>query len=203
MTDPTLSPGSVTRLLEAARHGDADAFDALFPLVYEELRALARQQRRRWRGDLTMNATAMVHEAYVRLVHHPTAVPGSRAHFYAVAAKAMRDILCNYARHRRSLKRGAGAEHVPLDEDLVASPIEIPNEIIEELSSLDEALRRLERVHPRQGRVVECRFFGGMSIDETAAALSISAATVKRDWTMARAWLYREVREGGPPGARR
>ncbi|HSG49216.1 MAG TPA: sigma-70 family RNA polymerase sigma factor [Longimicrobiales bacterium] len=201
MTDYPPSAGSVTRLLHAARHGDAQALDDLFHLVYEELRSLARGQRRRWQGDLTMNATAIVHEAYIRLVRHPAAVPESRAHFFAVAAKAMRDILCNYSRDRRSLKRGGGAQHVLLDEALEGSPFEVPPAMMEELSALDDALRRLERVDPRQSRVVECRFFGGMSVSDTAAALGISEATVKRDWTMARAWLYREIREVGaePP----
>lgn len=193
MTDRPPGQASITGLLQAAQRGDREALNALFPLVYEELRSLARSQRRRWHGDLTLNATALVHEAYIKLVDPRGTVPGSRDHFFAVAAKAMRHILCNYARERQRLKRGGGADHVTIDETVNALPIVVSDEKALELSALDEALQRLEQVSERQSRVVECRFFGGMSIEETASALGSSPATVKRDWTMARAWLYREI----------
>lgn len=195
MTDRPPAQASITGLLQAAQRGDREALDALFPLVYDELRSLARSQRRRWRGNLTLNATALVHEAYIKLVDPRGTVPGSRDHFFAVAAKAMRHILCNYARDRGRLKRGGGVEHVPIDEKLNALPIDVSEEEAFELSALDQALRRLEQVSERQSRIVECRFFGGLSIEETGSALGLSPATVKRDWTMARAWLYREIRK--------
>jgi RNA polymerase sigma factor (TIGR02999 family) len=143
-----------------------------------------------------MNATAIVHEAYLKLVEAGAIPSESRGHFFAVAAKAMRHVLCNYTRDRKRLKRGGGAPHVPIDAELEAISLELPNEHAHELAGLDQALRRLEQTNERQGRVVECRFFGGMSIEETASALGLSPATVKRDWAMARAWLYREMKEG-------
>jgi RNA polymerase sigma factor (TIGR02999 family) len=193
MPDATPPEADITRLLQAARGGDRQALDELFPLVYEELRVLARNQRRRWHGDFTMNATAIVHEAYLKLVDQDAIASESRGHFFAVAAKAMRHILCNYARDRQRLKRGGGVEHVSIEDGLDAMPPEIPDEHADELSALDAALRRLEKASDRRSQVVECRFFGGMSIEETASALGLSPATVKRDWAMARAWLYREM----------
>lgn len=194
MTDPT-PPSTVTRLLQAVQRGDREALNALFPLVYEELLVMARSQRRRWHGDLTLNATAIVHEAYIKLVDQNALIPESRGHFFAVAAKAMRHILCNYARDRQRLKRGGSIEHVTIDDEFDALPIDVSDEAADELAGLDEALKRLEQVNERQGQVVECRFFAGLSIEETAAALGLSPATVKRDWTVARAWLYREIQK--------
>lgn len=196
MTDRTPPRASITELLQAVQRGETGALDELFPLVYEELRSLARSQRRRWHGDLTLNATALVHEAYIKLVDRRAIVPESRGHFFAVAAKAMRHILCNYARDRRRLKRGGGAAHVPIEETASGLPIDVPDEHVLELTALDDALRQLERLDARQSRIVECRFFGGLTIEETATALGLSPATVKREWTMARAWLYREMQEG-------
>ena len=195
MTDGTPSQASITGLLQAVRAGDPEALNALLPLVYEELHSLALIQRRRWHGNLTLNATALVHEAYIKLVNRGGIVPESRGHFFAVAATAMRHILCNYARDRQRLKRGGGVEHVPNDEALDALPIDVSDQQVDELSALDEALQRLEKLSARQSRIVECRFFGGLSIEDTAAALGVSPATVKRDWTMARAWLHREIRK--------
>ncbi len=195
MTDRKPSQASITALLQAVGKGDREALDALFPLVYEELRSLARSQRRRWHGNLTLTATALVHEAYVKLADQGGFVPENRGHFFAVAAKAMRHILCNYARDRGRLKRGGGAEHVPIDQAMDAVPIGVSEEQAAELSALDEVLRQLEQIDPRQGRIVECRFFAGLSIEDTALALGISPATVKREWTMARAWLYREMQK--------
>src|SRR5262245_25749692 len=193
LIDPTPRE-SITQLLHAAQSGDRTSHEALFPLVYKELHALASAQRRRWHGDLTLNATALVHEAYIKLVDQTGMAAESRGHFFAVAAKAMRHILCNYARDRQRLKRGGGAQHVTLDVALDAIPAAAWEEQADQLAALDDALHQLSEVSERQSRIVECRFFGGMSIEETAAALDLSPATVKRDWTMARAWLYRELR---------
>lgn len=190
MTANIKTDASVTGLLIALQRGERDALDELFPLVYDELRALAQKQRMRWRGDLTMNATSLVHEAYLKLVDHKGAVPESRHHFNLIAARAMRHILCNYARDRARLKRGGASPHVSIDpatSDVLSAPA------IEDLGALDDALDRLQRISERQARVVECRFFAGMSIEETAGALGISTATVKRDWAVARAWLFLEI----------
>lgn len=171
--------------------------DELLPLIYGELRMLARLQRRRWRGDYTLDTTALVHEAYLKLVDQKRVDARTRTHFLAVAAKAMRHILCNYARDRRRLKRGGGLHHVPLEEietiETIPGQVTFSVEQANVLIALDEALCRLEAIDKRQSDVVECRFFGAMSIDNTAAALGISAATAKRAWSMARAWLYREL----------
>lgn len=193
MSDPAPPPEAIRALLAAVQRGDRGALDALFPLVYEELRALAMAQRRRWHGDLTLSTTAIVHEAYIKLADQTNLVPESREHFFAVAAKAMRHILCNYARDKQRLKRGGAAQHVPLEEAMDAVPGDVWAERAGELEALDEALRRLEGISARQSRIVECRFFAGMTIEETAAILRLSPATVKREWTMARAWLYREI----------
>jgi len=184
----------ITRLLGSARAGDAEALNELFPLVYDQLRELARGQRRRWHGDLTLNATALVHEAYAKLMDQGAVPSESREHFFAVAARVMRHVLCNYARDRGRLKRGGSAPHVTIDDSLHAPDVIGPE--ADDLIALDGALVRLEAVSERQARVVECRFFAGLSIDETASALGVSPATVKRDWTLAKAWLYRAVREG-------
>ena len=184
----------VTQLLALLPDGDVAAMDELFALLYDELRAIAHRQRRRWQGDDTLQTTALVHEAFLKLVDQDRIAAESRAHFLGVAARAMRHILCNYARDQRAQKRGGGVVHVVLDEskgNAVSS--NVPSEPMGVLISLDEALRRLERVDPRQSKVVECRFFGGLTIDETAGALGVSQRTVKRDWAMAQAWLHREM----------
>jgi RNA polymerase sigma factor (TIGR02999 family) len=188
------SQASITALLEAIAGGDRAAYDALLPLVYDELTVLAHRQRQVWHGDFTLNTTALVHEAYLKLVEQ-TRLPGeSRAHFFAVAAKAMRHILCNYARDRRRKKRGGDVRHVPLNPgDELSVGLDLTDDQSDTLAALDDALHRLEAVAERQARVVECRFFGGLSVDETSAALGISPRTVKRDWSFAQAWLRREV----------
>ena len=188
---------TVTRLLEAARDGAPDALDALFPVVYDELRALAHRKRQHWRGDYTLNTTALVHEAYLKLVDQSQAAWTSRAHFFAVAARAMRHIQINYAKYRRRKKRGGDVPKVSLDElsRLFAHETPMTEDNAEALVALDDALTRLEAVNARQSRIVECRFFGGMTIDETAAALSVSPATVKRGWAMAQAWLHRALHD--------
>jgi RNA polymerase sigma factor (TIGR02999 family) len=185
----------VSALIDALAAGDRDALNPLFPLVYEQLRALAHRQRRQWDGDLTLNTTALVHEAYLKLSHQRELPAESRAHFLGIASKAMRHILCNYARDRRRRKRGGGEVHVPLEAADAGGwgSIELSDDQADRLAGLDEALRRFESIAARQCRVVECRFFGGMSVEETAAALGVSPRSVKRDWAFARAWLLREM----------
>ena len=184
----------VTRLVAELPDGDAAAVDELFALLYGELRAIAHRQRRRWRGDDTLQTTALVHEAFLKLVDQDRVAAESRVHFLAIAARAMRHILCNYARDRRAQKRGGAIEHVEIEESKNnAAASNSSSEPMEVLVRLDEAVRRLEQVDLRQSRVVECRFFGGLTIEETAAALGVSPRTVKRDWTIAQAWLHREM----------
>lgn len=188
------SPGTVTRLLADFERGDTAAFEALFPIVYDELRHIARRQRGRWNGDTTLDTTALVHEAYLKLTGAEQIGAQSRVHFLRIASRAMRQILCNYARDRRSAKRGGAAPHVPLD--LLAesgTPLSASDDQSGTLTELDEALSRLEKIDARLSEVVECRFFGGLTIEDTATALGISPATVKREWALARAWLFREL----------
>jgi RNA polymerase sigma factor (TIGR02999 family) len=180
--------------LEAVEHGDAAALAALFSLVYRELRVLARQQRRRWHGDITLDTTALVHEVYLKLVGQHQPASRSRAHFFAIAAKAMRHILCNYARARSRKKRGGRVPHVRLEPGHeVVGQLQLTDDQTERLTALDDALRTFAPIAERQAQVVECRFFGGMSIEDTATALGVSARTVQRDWIFARAWLRREM----------
>lgn len=197
MVGSTRTQQTVTRLLEELGTGEPDAVDKLFAILYDELKELAGRQRARWRGNHTLNTTALVHEAYVRLVGQSRIEVEGRAHFRALAARAMRHILCDYARDATAQKRGGNLEQLPFDE-LRAIPDEAGFSEAQSytLLTLDDALRRLERIDPRQSNVVECRFFGGLTIEETATALAISPRTVKRDWAMAQAWLHREM---GPP----
>lgn len=174
--------------------GDPAAMSALFAVVYDELRVLAKRQRRAWDGNETLGTTALVHEAYLKLAQQPQVLAVSRGQFFALAAHVMRHILSNYARDRSAKKRGAGAPVLPLDEILELAPDGLGAERTDVLIALDDALTRLEALNSRQGRVVECRFYGGMSIPETATALDISPATVKREWALAQVWLYRELR---------
>jgi RNA polymerase sigma factor (TIGR02999 family) len=185
----------VAAVLQSLARGDREAIDALFPLVYDELSRLAHRQRQHWRGDLTLNTTALVHEAYLKLAGQQRIPTESRAHFLGVAAKAMRHILCNYARDRRRHKRGGGLPHMALEpgSEPETADLGLSADQTDTLAALDEALRRFEQVAPRQSRVVECRFFGGLSVADTAAALGVSPRSVKRDWSFARAWLRREM----------
>ena len=179
-------------MLEALVDGDRSAMARLLPIVYDELRGLAHKQLFNERRDHTFNTTDLVHEAYLKLVKLDRIRWQNRAHFFAIAAQAMRNILVNYAVKRKAQKRGGGQDRIPLDEALVMS-----EQRAEALLALDEALTRLQAFSERQHRIVECRFFGGLNIEETAEALDISPATVKRDWNVARAWLNREMREAG------
>jgi RNA polymerase sigma factor (TIGR02999 family) len=185
---------SVTNLLRELQGGNTAALSGLFPLIYEELRVLAHRQRQRWHGDLTLNTTALVHEAYLKLVDQKRLAPESRTHFLSVASKAMRHILCNYARDRLRKKRGGDLRRLSLtDIETIPEPIVLSAEQAETTLAVDRALRHLEKADKRLSEIVECRFFGSMSIEDTAAALGLSPATVKRRWTLARAWLFREM----------
>jgi len=181
----------VTRALVDLSAGDRSALDRLLPLVYEQLRQMAARELRRERADHTLSPTALVHEAYLKLVQLKEISWEGRAHFFGACAQAMRRILISYARMKKANKRGAGTAHVPLDNVMVAAESR-PHDLV----ALDEALTRLEALDARQARVVECRFFAGMSVEETAAALEVSPATVKRDWTVARAFLNQELGRG-------
>lgn len=186
--------GTVTRLLAEVESGNKAAMSALFSAVYEELRATAHKQRRRWSGDSTIGTTALVHEAYLRVVDRNRIGARTREHFLRIAAMAMRQILSNYARERVAAKRGGAARKLSLDDfPEGAPPVVFSDDQSELLMALDDALSRLEAVDRRLSDVVECRFFGGLSVDDTAAVLEVSPATVKRDWTLARAWLFREI----------
>lgn len=184
--------GTVTRLLAQLEGGNEAALEELFPIVYDELRSIARRHRRGWDGDTTIGTTALVHEAYLKLTGVEQVRATSRLHFLRVASRAMRQILSNYARDRRAMKRGGDVAHVPLEfagEDVMdAGQVDMDT-----VASLEEALTKLETVDQRLSEVVECRFYGGMSIEDTASALDVSPATVKRDWALAKAWLYREL----------
>ena len=185
---------TVALLLERLRGGDREAVDQLVAMLYDELKELAARQRRRWRGNYTLNTTALVHEAYVKLLGQSRIEVESRAHFHALAARAMRHILCDYARERSARKRGGDVERLPLDElGALPDPAALSERQSDTLVALDEALGRLEAIDPRQSKVVECRFFGGLTIEETATAVGVSPRTVKRDWAMAQAWLHREM----------
>jgi len=181
-----------TELLLSLRDGNQGALDELVPLVYDELRAIARRKLRHERHGHTLNSAALVNEAYLKLVELDRMEWQSRAHFLGIAARVMRNILVNHALHRKRLKRGGGAPLAPLEEaSNLAS--ELPARESERILALDAALEKLAAMNPRHVRVVECRFFGGMTIEETATALGVSGATVERDWALLRVWLGREL----------
>jgi RNA polymerase sigma factor (TIGR02999 family) len=186
---PLSSKAEITQLLVAYGQGDAEALDRLLPAVYTELRRIAGYRMRRERADHTFGPTALVHEAYLRLADQQQISWNDRAHFFAIASRLMRQILIDYARKHTAEKRGGGAPHTLLDDKQIAI-----DERADELIALDDALDRLGSFDKRLAQVVECRFFGGMTIEETAAVLDVSTMTVKRDWNKAKAWLYRELR---------
>lgn len=190
-------PGpDVTGLLQAWRAGDNCALEALVPLLEKELRRIARHHMAAQRPDHTLQTTALVNEAYLRLIDVKRASWHDRSHFLAACSQIMRHILVDHARGRQAAKRGGGACMVPLEEAWVVSP-----EPGTDLVALDEALDALTKNDPRKAKVVELRFFGGLSVEETAAVLDISAESVMRDWRLARAWLARELSKGEPHGA--
>lgn len=180
----------LTVMLRLAQEGNREAVDRIFSAVYEQLHGLARAQRKRWDGNHTLNTTVLVHEAYLKLVDQERAEWKDRSHFFAVAAMAMRQILVNYARRAKASRRGGGTRPIPLEEGIIMEE-DVANEIL----VLNESLDQLARRSSRQAKIVELRFFVGLTTDETAAALGISPATVKRDWQLASAWLKREIQE--------
>jgi len=182
------SPGEITRLLAEIKSGNRDAESRLIPLVYNELRRLASHYMRRENPGHTLQATALVHEAYLRLTQQKEVNWQNRAHFYGVAASLMRRILIDHARERLAKKRGGSREKVSLDAAIVVSPY--PSA---QLLAVEEALQRLAVRDPRQGRIVELRFYGGLTEEEAAEVLAVSVRTVKRDWKVAKAWLYQEI----------
>ena len=191
--------GEITRLLQDWRAGDREALDALLPIVYKELRQLAHYQLRRERPDHTLQSAALVNEVYVRLVGlHPPQWE-SRSHFFAIAAQQMRQILVDYARRHRAGKRGGGDQTISLEDTATLSP-QKKKDI--DVVALDDALNALAQVDARKAQVVELRFFGGLNFDDTAEVLKVSAVTVARDWTTARAWLHREMNRENSHGCR-
>ncbi|ARA93585.1 MAG: sigma-70 family RNA polymerase sigma factor [Bacteroidetes bacterium] len=185
----------VTQLLLQMSDGDREALNRLMPLVYDELRVLARHKLRYERADHTFDTAALVHEAYLKLVDQRRVQWQNRSHFFAIAARSMRRILVNYAARHRAQKRGGGRPDRPLDE---VPPAAVSTTSAEELIELDDLLRRLAVFNERGSLVVEYRFFGGMTYEEIAEVLGVSPATVRRSWSAARAWLQREVRHGLP-----
>lgn len=195
---PTISTQEVTQLLADWGRGDRSAFDKLYPLVHDELRRIARRQMSQERPGHTLQATALVNEAYLKLAGQDGLEWHNRAHFYAVCAKVMRHILIDHARSHARDKRGGGVVQVSLDEVAIAF-----EERAEELVALDEALASLEQMDPRKGEIVQLRYFGGLSIEETAEVLDVSPRTVRREWRRAKAWLYRMISEGKADETRR
>jgi RNA polymerase sigma factor (TIGR02999 family) len=180
----------INRLLADWGHGNEEAREALIPLVYDELRRLARRRLWRERPDHTLQSAGLVNEAYLRLARQDAAQWQNRAHFFGVAAQMMRHILVDHARNRLAAKRGAGAPRLSLDPEIA-----VPQKPEVDLVALDDALNKLAGLDPQQSRLIELRFFGGLSIEETAVVLGISPATVKREWATARAWLQRELKK--------
>jgi len=196
------SDHSVTELLDNLREGQGEVLDDLYERVYSDLRQRAHRQRQRWKGDPSLQTTALAHEAYFKLVDQEERSWENRSHFFAVSAQAMRHILIDQARQKTAEKRGGQASPLSLEElkEKLGRDVAMTAEDAEAFVVLGEAPDRLEDENPRAARGVECRFFGGMTIEETAEALDVSTATVSRDWKQAKAWLYREmkrIRGGG------
>ena len=189
----TTTPEELSRLLRAWSDGDQNAFEKLMPMVYDELHRMAKRHMGREGRGHTLQTTALIHEAYLRLVDQKGTCWESRAHFFAVAARAMRHILVDYARARRAAKRGGENLVVSLNEALIA-----PGERAAELVALDDALASLSAIDRRKSQVVELRYFGGLSVEETAEVLQVSPVTVARDWRLARTWLLREISHSQP-----
>lgn len=187
------SSNQVTQLLVRWRGGDREALEELMPLVYEELRRLAHHYLRQERADHTLQSTALVHEAYLRLAGQNPPEWQNRAHFFGIAAHVMRQILVEYARGRNAAKRGGNACRLTLDET-----VELPQQLDVDVVALDKALTELSEFDAQQSRIVELRFFAGLTIEDTSEVLGVSPATVKRDWVTARAWLYRAMTGEAP-----
>lgn len=187
MSPPTRD---VTQMLVDWRNGDQEALAKLIPIVYGELRRLARSYLRRERPGHTLQPTALVHEVYLRLVAQPDLHCQNRAHFFGIAANLMRRILVEHARSHHAAKRGSGGRKLSLDQ-----VIDVPQQRDVDLVALDDALTSLAAIDPQQSRIIELRFFGGLTIDETAEVLGVSPAVVNYEWSLARAWLYRETRK--------
>jgi RNA polymerase sigma-70 factor, ECF subfamily len=191
MDGETPPPAEITRMLHEWQAGSRDALDRLMPIVYNELRVIAsRQLAREWRHD-RLQTTAVVNEAYLKLFGQRAVDWQNRSHFFAIAAQLMRRILVDHARRELREKHGGGFVHVELNDAYVKA-VDTPIDLVDALA-LDSALQKLEQLDPDQGRIVELRFFGGLTVEETAAALNISEATVKREWALAKGWLYREL----------
>jgi RNA polymerase sigma factor (TIGR02999 family) len=188
MDEPSVSPNRVTQLLQQWSHGDNAVLTELTPLVYEELHRLAHHYMERQRPNHTLQTTALVNEVYLRLADQTNPTWQSRAHFFAVAARAMRQILVSYARSTRAQKRGGGGARIELNEAAIISP-----EQSKEIVDLHEALERLATLDSRKARVVELKFFGGLNYDEIAEVLNIARVTARRDWEFAKVWLYTEL----------
>jgi RNA polymerase sigma factor (TIGR02999 family) len=194
--------GEVTRLLLRWRAGDESAFAALLPLVYEELRSMARRHLSRERGAHTLQRTALVHEAFLRMVDQTQVDWRGRSQFYGIASQMMRRVLVDHARRRGAAKRGGNPARVDIEQVLAAEEagdVSLPSHDEVDFEAVHQALERLERLDPDQGRLVELRFFGGLSIPEAAEVMGISPATAKREWAVARAFLQRELAAGPPP----
>ena len=190
MRDPSCSPHEITQLLAEWSNGNQTVLDKLYPLVYDELHKMAQRYMNRERPGHTLQTTALINEAYVRLVDQKQVHWQNRAHFFAISAQIMRRILIDHARRRDYAKRGGGAQKISLDETAIMAV-----EPASGLVLLDEALNRLGEIDPRRSQVVELRYFGGLNNEEIAGVLKISENTVTRDWNMARAWLYQELKE--------
>jgi RNA polymerase sigma factor (TIGR02999 family) len=195
------SSEELNALLLRWKDGDREAIEAIFPVVYQDLRRLARQHLRRQRSNHTLQPTALVHETYLRLAAHGAIPANDRIHFLGIAAQLMRWILTDYERNRGAAKRGAGRTRLALDQVVAGYRLEHARDL--DLLALDEALDRLAKLDSQQSKIVELRYFGGLSIEDTAEFLGISAATVKRDWASARAWLLREMNQGECSNGRR
>jgi RNA polymerase sigma factor (TIGR02999 family) len=186
------NPGEVTQLLKAMHDGNSAAADRLLPLVYSELHRLAQAYMRRERPDHTLQATALINEAYLRLIGEDIDW-NSRAHFIGLAAHVMRQVLVDYARQHNAERRAGGLRRVEMHDDLAISP-----DRLDEVASVDQALTQLATQNPRQARVVELRYFGGLSVEQIAKVLDVSPRSITRDWSLARIWLFRQMRPGRP-----
>ncbi len=190
---PKTSSQQLTQMLIQLSEGNAQMVDDILPLIYDELRRLAGNYLRRERSDHTLQPTALVHEAYIKLIDQTQVKWQNRAHFFGIAANIMRRILVDYARQHKAEKRGGAAEKMPLEEEILI----VSEGKSAELLALDEALENLAKIDPQKSKIVELRYFGGLSVEETAEVMNCSAVTIKRQWRMAKAWLYGRIKDEG------